>query len=610
MIIGTAGHIDHGKTALVRALTGIDTDRLPEEKKRGITIELGFAPLTIPGVGVVSVVDVPGHEAFVRTMVAGAAGVDVALLVVAADEGVMPQTCEHIAILDILGVERAVVALTKCDLVDAAWADMVEQDLSGALAHTSLAGAPCVHVSVVSGVGLQSLRDVLATSVRDIGARRPDDLARVPVDRVFAKAGAGTVVTGTVWSGQLSAGDSVTLLPKGTRARVRALQMHNAAVESVGPANRVAIALAGISTDDVSRGDVVVSDDAWSATQVFRADVSLLQDSRPITARTRVRLHLGTVDVGARIVCAGGALEAGTARSARVVVDTPIAARGGDRFVIRRGAEGTIGGGIVTDALPVRRRTRPFPRIGMNRVERLAHVLSESGASGTPLGALPVRLGGTRLEWRSLVDETTALADIGGHILARDHVDAVCERVVAWLDAYHRQHPSEEGAPLEATRAIVRSPDYVTEHVLARLEDTGTIAVVGARVTRAGWQPKDDPDADVCRVLLQRLEAAGPAPPSVAELQRETPRPVIPLLRRLEREGRVVALAADRFAALTAANALRNEVSRQLRPDRGYRPTELKAVFGVSRQYLMPWLEYFDRRGWSRRDGDERRFVI
>ncbi len=610
MIIGTAGHIDHGKTALVRALTGIDTDRLPEEKRRGITIELGFAPLAIPGVGPVSIVDVPGHEAFVRTMVAGAAGIDIALIVVAADEGVMPQTREHVAILDLLGVKRAVVAVTKCDLADDAQAEMVEADVRRTLEHTSLAGAPFVRVSVVSGLGVDKLVDVLSMSARGIDGRATDDLTRLPVDRVFAKAGAGTVVTGTLWSGRISVGDSVVFMPKGLKARVRGLQMHGAAVDSAAPANRVAIALAGISTDDVTRGDVLVTDEAWRATSVFRADVALIDGAKPLSARTRVRLHLGTAGVGARIVCAGGALEEGAWQSARVVVDVPIAVRGGDRFVLRRGSDGTVGGGMVTDALPVGRRTRPFPRTGMDAAERFAHILAESGALGTPVDPLAVRLGGRREEWRALMDGMTGADAIAGVIVARAHVDAAASRVIEWLEDQHRQNPSLKGAALEGARSAARAPANVTEYVLARLVAAGSIVITGAEVAGARWEQRTDPDADLCRAILARLEAAGAAAPPISELQREIPRPVLPLLRRLEREGKVVPLAIDRFAAASAAAALRAKVAKHVSRDRGYRPADLKVVFGVSRQYLMPWLEYFDRQGWSRRKGDERWFVI
>ncbi|NUO38630.1 MAG: selenocysteine-specific translation elongation factor, partial [Gemmatimonadaceae bacterium] len=312
MILGTAGHIDHGKTTLVRALTGVDTDRLPEEKRRGITIDLGFAPLTLDGVGTVGVVDVPGHEAFVRTMVAGATGIDLALLVVAADEGVMPQTREHLAILSLLGVQGGVVALTKRDLVDDEWLALVQDDLRATLRPTPLAGAAIVPVSATTGAGLDALRAALTDAAGSIPRRATDDLFRLPVDRAFTVRGTGTVVTGTVWSGALARDATVRLLPADRTVRVRGLQAHGRSVDEVSAGDRAAIALAGVEVDDVGRGAILVQGAAWRASRVLRADVALLPDApRPLGPRSRVRFHLGTSDLSARLVVPGGTLMPG-----------------------------------------------------------------------------------------------------------------------------------------------------------------------------------------------------------------------------------------------------------------------------------------------------------
>ncbi|MGZ8491751.1 MAG: selenocysteine-specific translation elongation factor, partial [Gemmatirosa sp.] len=311
MIVGTAGHIDHGKTALVRALTGVDTDRLPEEKRRGITIDLGFAPLALDGVGTAGVVDVPGHEAFVRTMLAGATGIDVALVVVAADEGVMPQTREHLAILDLLGVRSAVVALTKADLVDDEWLALVTEDVRAALP-APLADAPIIPTSIVAPRGIVELQAALVDAVRALPGRRDDDLFRLPIDRAFSVRGTGTVVTGTVWSGALARDAQVRLLPSGRSVRVRLLQSHGREVDRVGPGARAAVALVGVEVGEVGRGTLLVTDDAWAAAGVWRADVALLGDApQPLGPRTAVRLHLGTSEVGARVVAASGAVAPG-----------------------------------------------------------------------------------------------------------------------------------------------------------------------------------------------------------------------------------------------------------------------------------------------------------
>jgi selenocysteine-specific elongation factor len=388
VIIGTAGHVDHGKTALVRALTGIDTDRLPEEKRRGMSIELGFAPLVLDRVGTVGVVDVPGHDAFVRAMVAGASGIDAALLVVAADEGVMPQTREHLAVLEIIGVRRGVVALTKCDLVDHEWRELAMDDVQSALRSTSLADAPCVSVSVRTGEGIAELTAALADILRGVPARSLDDLPRLPIDRAFSVRGIGTVVTGTLWSGRLAEGDEVTLYPSGKRARVRGVESHGRPMACVDAGSRAAVALAGATRVDAARGSVLVRGAGWTPALAMRADVSLCAETHALSARTNVRLHLGTADVGARVVSDGRRLEPGGSHPVRLALATPIVARAGDRFVLRQASPpATIGGGIVTDPIVRHRRARVFPSAGMEGRERLALIATEAGGRGVTIAA-------------------------------------------------------------------------------------------------------------------------------------------------------------------------------------------------------------------------------
>ena len=317
LVLGTAGHIDHGKTALVRALTGTDTDRLPDEKRRGITIDLGFASLTLPDGRRISIVDVPGHEAFVRNMLAGASGIDVVLLVIAADEGPMPQTREHLAIIELLGIARGVVALTKSDLVEADWLELVRDDVRAMLSTTVLADAPIIEVSARTGAGVAELTSVIAsvaTAEGEVGigiatagveetGQTGADLFRMPIDRVFTVRGTGTVVTGTVWSGSLRRDDRVRVLPSGIVARVRGLQQHGQACEEVEAGARAAIALAGTDRDVLARGDAVTSGDAWSAGSILTVHLRVLRDSpAAIRSRQRVRVHIGTAEVMGRVV--------------------------------------------------------------------------------------------------------------------------------------------------------------------------------------------------------------------------------------------------------------------------------------------------------------------
>src|SRR5581483_8968828 len=301
-VIGTAGHVDHGKSRLVEALTGIDPDRLEEEKRRGMTIDLGFAWLTLPSGRTASIVDVPGHERFIKNMLAGAGGIDVALLVVAADDGVMPQTREHLAILHLLGVQRGVVALTKCDLVDADWIDMVEADVRELLAPTALAGSPLVRCSSVTGLGLGELRAALDTTIDSVQPKRDRGRPRLPVDRVFTMAGFGTVVTGTLMDGALRIGDEVELLPGGLRARVRGLQSHKEALTCAPPGARTAVNLAGVAKADVRRGTVLAFPGSCAATSVFDAQVTVLPAApRPLPHNARLTLHVFTAEAPAQL---------------------------------------------------------------------------------------------------------------------------------------------------------------------------------------------------------------------------------------------------------------------------------------------------------------------
>ena len=610
MIIGTAGHIDHGKTALVRALTGVDTDRLPEEKRRCITIDLGFAPITLPGIGAAGVVDVPGHEDFVRTMVAGATGVDVALLVVAADEGVMPQTREHVDILNLLGVERAVVAITKTDLADADLIDAVREEVAELLRDTSLANASFATVSVVTSAGIPQLADALAAAVRGSSARPAADLARLPIDRVFAKSGAGTVVTGTLWSGRLRIDDQATVLPKGLRGRIRGLQVHGRAVDVAEAGSRVAVALGGISRETIRRGDTLVTADTWRATKVIRANVALLATAPgAVTARTPLRLHLGTSDVSARVVCEGGAMAPGETRPVRIVLGAPIVARAGDRFVLRRASPpATIGGGVVTDAPVPSSRARPFRDVALPARERLEHIVAEAGNSGVAVALAAMRVGAAM----EIVDDAVAdgvLVRVNGTLVSSSLVERLESRLLAWLSDYHARHPRDAGASVQTARSSLRVADGVAESVVSRLTARGAVSTDGPLVRRADWNAaKDDASEKLASALLAQLERAGTTPPPIAELERSLGRQAGVVARSLEQKGLLVKLPPDRYAAATVARTLETRLLETLDRSRGYTPTQLKAAVGVTRQYLIPWLEYFDRAGVSRRIGDERWF--
>ena len=360
LILGTAGHIDHGKTALVHALTGTDTDRLKEEKRRGITIELGFAELAL-GTQSLGVVDVPGHEGFIRSMVAGATGMDLVLLIIAADEGVMPQTREHLIILELLGVPELIVTFTKSDLVDEEWRELVRSDVEEILADTPYAGARMVFTSVINGEGLDGLKAELSDTVKRLGQRNDDDLARLPLDRVFTIQGTGTVVTGTLWTGTLRRGAQVRLLPNEFESRIRKLQVHGSDVETATPGNRIAVALSGTSSNrqTVTRGTTLVSDPNWNSSWMLTVHVQLIQGINcSIKHNQRIRVHIGTSEVMARCaLLTKQKISSGSQGWVQLRLEEPVVARARDRIILRTYSPMiTIGGGVIAEPQPVKRR--------------------------------------------------------------------------------------------------------------------------------------------------------------------------------------------------------------------------------------------------------------
>lgn len=613
MILGTAGHIDHGKTTLVRALTGVDTDRLPEEKRRGITIDLGFAPLVLEGVGQLGVVDVPGHEAFVRTMVAGATGIDLVLLVVAADSGVMPQTREHLAILSLLGVRSGVVALTKCDLVDAEWLALVEEDVRATLGTSSLASAAIVPVSSTTGEGLDALRRALADVAATIPERSSDDIFRLPVDRAFTVRGTGTVVTGTVWSGTLARDATVRLFPSDTTARVRGLHVHGHVVDTVRAGDRAAIALVGVELDQVRRGAVLVQSDAWASTRVIRADVSLLPDAAvTLGPRSRVRFHLGTNEVGARLVVRDAPLEPGVTLSARVVLDEPIVVRAGDRFVLRAPSPAsTLGGGIVTDPLaPL--RARPWRLESRDPRTTLAALADEAGAAGVSVRELPVRLGIMPRDVEPLL-ATVEGWRVGSRFLSVSARDRLTRAARSVLESYHAEHPLEPGAPLQWLRSRLDAPDEVATAILTLLTALGDIVATSGVAANAAFAPTLDAAHSALRdAMIAALGSAGIEPPSLDELAASlgaTSDGVLELARWLAREGSVVAVEPGRYFARIAVDGLHARMAAGMADGKEYSPGELRDLLGLTRKFLIPFLEYCDREGYTVRVELGRRLV-
>ena len=613
MIIGTAGHIDHGKTGLVRALTGIDTDRLPEEKRRGITIDIGFAPLELDGIGTVGIVDVPGHEDFVRSMLVGATGIDLGLLIVAADEGVMPQTREHLRIFELLRIPRIVVALTKSDLADTEWLSLAESDVEslvqGSTVYSSTSGrVPIVACSSRTGAGLGELRSILAGTLKSAAPRASDDLFRLPVDRAFSVRGTGTVVTGTVWSGEVVADGSVRVLPGGKAARVRRIENHGKLVDRACAGDRAAIALAGTEVAQVPRGSVLVTDESWRATSVFEAVVSLASDTADrLSPRTRLRLHAGASEVGARLVFGAPNQRGDEAGLARVTTDAPVVLRGGDRFVLRLPAPlRTIGGGAVVD--PYARR-RPLPRVDLDGLEKLSTdpasrlrlILDAESVRGIVIRDIPVRAGCAPARVPELIDSADARAG-ARNLFTTTAVEEVMGTVQRMIAEYEIGSPLSPGVPTRTLREGLHATDELADLAIHDLKRAQAIEVDGPVVLRRGWVPSPGADdIEAGERLAHDICAAGYEPPSVSALVSRYGSGVPPLLNFLERQGRLVQVEADRYYGREAVDGLIAKLRSELAPGIIYVPAQLRDVLGFSRKYLIPFLEFCDRVGVTER---------
>lgn len=624
-ILGTAGHIDHGKTALVGALTGVDTDRLKEEKERGITIDLGFAELRGEELRL-GVVDVPGHEGFVRNMLAGATGMDLALLVVAGDEGVMPQTREHLAILSLLGVRRLVVAITKVDLVEAEWLELVEDEVRERIADEGWEAAPILRVSSRTGEGMEALRERLLSEGAAAARGRDDDLLALPVDRVFTVRGTGTVVTGTLLSGRVSVGDRVRLMPDGLGARVRGVQVHGADVESAGPGTRTAVALTGdgVERQSVERGQLLVGHASWEAAHRVTVSFRVLPETGwTLRHNQRVRVHLGTAEVMARCVLFGDEeLEGGREGWGQLRLEAPITTRAGERGVLRSYSPvTTIAGVRVLEPAAPRRNRRSDPVdlalagvVAPEPRERVEGVLHRAGDAGVAVDALPLLTGFAP----ALLDEPVAalraegaLTTAQGRLVGGPVVERWAAELSDTIDRAHADRPWSPGVSLDALRARVPAgaAEGLADALIARLEGEGAIEVRGSLVRRAGFEVVLDEDRRRLRdELLEVIGTAGLAAPFVEELPERLRRDAAfeAILAALVESGDLVAVDHTLYLAGAVANEAVAEVTSRLRGRHGLGPADFREALPVTRRHLLPILTWMDREGVTMRDAEGR----
>ncbi len=625
VVVGTAGHIDHGKTSLVKALTGIDTDRLPEEKARGITIDLGFAFLEELGGLTIEIVDVPGHERFVKNMLAGVGGIDLAMLVIAADEGVMPQTREHLAICRLLQIKTGLVALTKTDLVEPDWLELVRDDVAGLVRGTFLEGAPILAVSAKTGEGLAGLRAELARIARAVPPRRADQLPRLPIDRVFTVKGFGTVVTGTLMAGRLATDDRVEVYPKGLTAKVRGLQTHGAPVGEAFAGQRTAINLQGLERVAVERGDVVGLAATLVSSVLVDGTLELLADApRPLKSRDRVRFHAGTSEIMARaLLLDRSELPPGERAFARFRLEAPLVAVPGDRFVIRSYSPMvTIGGGTLLDVDPPRfKRKAPALVAHLALLERgtseevVEEHVRQLGAAGARVTALAGRVpfGPDRLR------ELLGALEATGRVLAVErewflHPGSFTRLrglVVAALEPFHRANPLRAGMSREELRGRAGAPDEkVFAHLLGVLGGEGVVRVDRDKVSLATHVVRLSPEQQrvVDRVEREFLDGAAAPPGAEEALARAgvSGGEEHELFQYLLETKRLVRVKESLFFHASALDTIQERVVAYLRERKEIGPGDIKDLLGVSRKYAIPLLEHLDARRVTVRQGERR----
>ncbi|HEY1610004.1 MAG TPA: selenocysteine-specific translation elongation factor [Paraburkholderia sp.] len=621
MIVGTAGHIDHGKTTLVRALTGVDTDRLKEEKARGISIELGYAYTPLANGDVLGYIDVPGHERLVHTMAAGACGIDFALLLIAADDGVMPQTREHLAILQLLGVAHGAVALTKCDRVDAARLAQVREAIRAWLATTMLAQAPIFETNATQANddGVAVLDAYVRERAMAWHARRDDGLFRLAVDRVFTLTGQGTVVTGTVFAGRVAVGDALTLSPAGLPVRVRSIHAQNRAAEQGHAGQRCALNLAGIDKAQIARGDWIV--DARLAQTSPRLDVELqLLDDGGVTLQhwSPLHVHLGTTHRVANVALLDGdSLSPGQGARVQLVFDTPVAALPGDRFIVRNAqASRTIGGGRVLDPFgPARRRRTPERRVWLDALcvwldESCVEPLIERAPRGIERKTL-MQLTGLPADTPSLPDSAIQIAPQGraedGIVIARRHWEQLRAAIVAALSDFHARSPDEQGPDTARLRRIAAplAGDAVWRASIDALVADGGVVRSGPWLHLPSHSVTLDAREEALAAQLRSLIAAGRFdPPWVRDLARETRQPedsVRALLRKLARLGDAYQVVRDLFYDPDVVRDLARVVDRIAAEHAGViGAAAFRDATGLGRKRAIQILEFFDRIGYTR----------
>jgi selenocysteine-specific elongation factor len=628
IIIGTAGHVDHGKTALIKALTGIDTDRLKEEKERGISIELGFASLTLPHGQTFGIVDVPGHERFIKNMVSGAVGIDMVILVIAADEGVMPQTREHSHICSLLGIKRGIVALTKIDMVEEEWLDLVNDDIHKFLKGTFLETSPVVPVSSVTGAGLKELLDALDKAASEIEEESDAGLFRLPVDRVFTMKGFGTVITGTLISGDVKVGEEVEILPRGIIAKIRGIQIHNQSAALAEAGQRTAINLQGVEKATIIRGDVLARPETLTPSRRLDVNIEYLSNNdRRLKNRNLVRFHAGTSEIIGRIILLDcDEMEPGSKSHAQIILESPIVAMARDRFVIRSYSPvTTIGGGIVIDPLPRKHKRnsekviREFDLLHNGTdSERVAAIIERSGIEGIDILQLVMRTG---IHQNLLTDMLKSMCSKRQAVLLDGDESKVISfpvyqnlqrRILLEMQAYHERNPLKEGILKEELRNI--AGEFVGTRpfnmAVRDLERNGEITVEREYLRMSGHRVDLKGDLEDLRSTIAKIYIESDlTPPSIREVMEkfaDKKKLAESVFNVMFKEGSLIKINEDLYFHREVLLRLRENYKNLLLKDGRATPATFKELTGLSRKFIIPLMEYFDIAKLTIRAGDHR----
>ncbi|UCD85963.1 MAG: selenocysteine-specific translation elongation factor [Deltaproteobacteria bacterium] len=625
IVIGTAGHIDHGKTLLIKALTGVDTDRLKEEKRRGITIELGFAYLSLPGGDRVGIVDVPGHERFVKNMVAGAGGIDCILLVIAADEGVMPQTKEHLDICNLLGVNRGLVVLNKIDLVDGELRALAEEEIRDFLQGSFLADSPIIPVSSVTEEGIPELIAEIEKLAKDTPGRDSSGLFRLPIDRIFTMKGFGTVVTGTLISGQLNKGDTVEILPDKHKARVRGIQVHNQEVASASAGQRTAINLQAVERSQIERGDLLAHPGHYEPTSRMLAHLQLLPGTaRPLRSRARFTFHLGTARVlGRTALLSPGEIQPGKGGFAVIYLERPIAAAYKDRFILRSFAYAqTIGGGEVLDPHPQKASIRSAEILKELEILRSGStdeivelLVDRTGYEGLPQDSLPARTNLTPREIADLIPGLTSrgkIIQLDSFLIHQKRYQEAQERIRENLQDYHQKFPLRSGMPREELKSRLgpQIKEKVFSHLLQKLIDNQEVTLKEEGVSLAEHRIELSEEKKRLKDEIEKIYREGQLePPTLKELegilsaQKKEIREAISILFR---EGLLIKVKDELYFHAKPYQELEERLRDFFSKNKEISPQEFKDLTRTSRKYTIPLLEYFDAQKITIRVGDKR----